>query len=70
MQIGLCVIRKCRKLISLQDDGFRHFLCESSVCWALVVQFQHLFDILSCIAEARYFVLTAQFPFLCQPVVE
>ena len=34
------------------------------------IQFQHFLDVLSCIAEAGNLVLSAEFAFAVQPVVE
>ena len=50
------------------------FMMRTACCWAVVsffeVELQHLFNVLSCIAEARYLMLSAKFAFTVQPIVE
>ena len=38
--------------------------------YSLVIQFQHFFNIVTAVAQARHFVLATQLSFLFQPVVE
>ena len=50
------------------------FMMRTACCWAVAlffeVELQHLFHVFSCIAEARYLMLSAKLAFIVQPIVE
>ena len=49
-------------------------MMRTACCWAVAlffeVELQHLFHVFSCVAEARYLMLSAKLAFTVQPIVE